>query len=125
MQISLVTIHRLAIVLNKKPPEGGFRVSWHLRGLSQVKVNTSFYFVGLIANDSQPRKTAIKITVNNFGVFEKVSLVGRIKYNANAILITIPKKPAYFEIASLASCGVGKNILFILSEIRGLNSALL
>jgi hypothetical protein len=79
------------------------------------------YLSALIAKDNHPRKTPIKTTVNIFGVLEKVSPEGRIKFNANAILTTIPKKPAYFEIASLASCGVGKNISSILSAIRGLN----
>jgi hypothetical protein len=69
----------------------------------------------LIAKESQPRKMPIKIDTIIFGVFEIVSPLGRIKFRAKAILITIPKKPAYFESASFAPLGVGKNISSILS----------
>ena len=89
--------------------------------MSQPRISYIFcYLFCLIAKDSQPRKMLIKITVNIFGVLEKASPVGRIKLSANAILTTIPKNPAYVEIASLALCGVGKNISSILSAIRGL-----
>jgi hypothetical protein len=72
-----------------------------------------------MAKDSQLRKTPIKIVTINFGVCVSVSPEGKIKLSAKAMLITIPKKPAYFEIASLAS-DVGKNISSILSIIKSL-----
>jgi hypothetical protein len=86
--------------------------------LTRPKENITLYLLGLMAKDNQPRKTPIKIDTINFGVFEKVSPVGKIKLSANAILMTIPKKPAYFETASFISWVTGKNISSILSLIR-------
>ena len=63
----------------------------------------SVYLLGLMAKDSQPRKIPIKIETINFGVSERVSPVGKIKFSTTAMLTTIPKKPAYFEIASFIS----------------------
>ena len=71
----------------------------------------------MIAKDNQPRKMLINSDTINFGVFESVSPVGRIKLSAIVMLMTIPKKPAYFEIASFISWVAGKNISSILSII--------
>jgi hypothetical protein len=79
------------------------------------------YLSDLIANESHPRKTLIRIDAINFGVLERVSPLGRIKFSAIVILRTMPKKPAYFEIASFVSRGVGKNISSILSTLRMLH----
>jgi len=56
-----------------------------------------------MAKDKQPRKIPINIDTIIFGVFESVSPVGKIKLSTTAMLTTIPKKPAYFEIASFIS----------------------
>jgi hypothetical protein len=87
----------------KKPPEGGFSNFSRQGGISQNLKILFFYLWGLIAKDSQPRKIPINIDTINFGVFESVSPVGRIKLSATVMLTTIPKKPAYFEIASFIS----------------------
>jgi hypothetical protein len=78
------------------------------------------YLLDLIANESHARKTPIRIDTISFGVFDRASPLGKIKLSAIAILRTMPKKPAYFEIASFVSRGVGKNISSILSTLRRL-----
>ena len=102
----------------KKPPEGGFSNFAGQDGIRRSLKVLVFYLLDLIAKDNQPRKILINIDTINFGAFESVSPVGRIKLSTTAMLTTIPKKPAYFEIASFISCVVGKNISSILSVIR-------
>jgi len=56
-----------------------------------------------MANDSQPRKKPMTKQTINLEVPETALEAGNIKLKAKAMLITMPIKPAYLEMASLVS----------------------
>jgi hypothetical protein len=76
------------------------------------------YFFDFTAKDNQPKQIPIKIDTKMVADFDKAPPADKIRLNANAILTTMPKKPAYLEIASFVSWGVGKNMSRILSVVR-------
>ena len=56
-----------------------------------------------MANESQPKKTPMTTQTIIFEAPDTAVDEGNIKFTATAMLITMPIKPAYLEMASLAS----------------------
>ena len=62
-----------------------------------------YFLRPVMANESQPRKMPITTQTIVFDVPDTAVDEGNIKFTATAMLITMPIKPAYLEMASLAS----------------------